>query len=192
MLSHSTKMLESISDFKKIIKDMVENAIVAQKMIDYFVVTGVNSNQTLNIKRLNTNEPYDEVEMLGVGLGNGKGQVKLPDVDDIVVCAFIADSQIPVVLGTHYDVFSTKKDARMDVRSNEYFVNNKINGSYIHIDEDDNIIFKTPEGAKLRLAADGSLKLFNKTNHGIEIDASGNMIIRSVSEDHLTSAGSWP
>ena len=95
-------------------------------------------------------------------------------------------------MGSVFDVYSNTKDSRVDVRENEYFVNNRINGSYIHINNVDDVTIKTPNGAKIKIGGDGSFKFFNGGNFGIECDASGNFIFRGVTINSYNVAGSWP
>ena len=189
---YTIKMLEALKSLKASIKDIMREEIIKLKSMDLFVVTGVNEESlTVNIKRFNVNESYDDVELLGLGLGHGKGQIKLPEVNDVVLVTFVANSQKPIILGTLFDVYSSVKDTKIDVKLEEYFVNNKLNGSYLFIDENNNIIFKTPNGAKIRLNEDGSFKLYNKDNYGIDIDSSGNLVLRGVSIEHTQTPGPW-
>jgi hypothetical protein len=187
-------MLQTQTDPRTLIAEMVRKELKAVKPLDIFVVTGVDTvAHTLNIKRMNVNESYSSVAIVGLGLGNGRGQLKLPLVGDVVVAGFLANSETPVVLGTVFDVFSTVKDAKLDIRLNEYFVNNRTNGAYIHIDDANNIMLKTPTGGKLALLANGGLKLFNKDNYGIEVKADGDIIIRAkVHVDTTTTPGTFP
>ena len=177
--------------FPEVLKDMIKEQINETKGIDIFQITGVNSNQTYSVKRMNINESFNNVESLGVGLGNGKGQIKLYNENDLVLCTFIQNSQTPYILGSVYDIFSPTQDTRMSIKQNEYFVNNKANGSFIFIDENDNIKIRTPNGAKLKLNADGSFKLFSQNNLGVEIDSSGNLTLRGTNIYHTQSSGEW-
>jgi len=184
-------MVNPIINMKTFIKSMIEEQIDSQRHIDLYKVTTVNPDLTVNITRLNMNTSFDNVEMLGLGLGNGKGQVNLPDENDLVLVAFIANSHTPIVLGTLFDVFTPEKDNKLDVLKDEYFVNNKIDGGFIWITNKNDIILKTPNGAKIKLKEDGSFKLFSKTNHGIEVDASGDVTIRGTTVNYTQNPGTW-
>ena len=185
-------MPETLKNMKQILNDMIDERISNLKGLDIYVVTGVNEDDlTLNIKRMNMNMSVDRVEMIGTGLGHGKGIIKLPSENDVVMVAFVQDSEKPYVLGTIFHVFSSVKDSKIDVKKNELFLNAQLNGSYVHIDADNNILFKTPNGAKLKLLESGGFKLFNSGNYGIEVDASGNMTLRAVIQNSTTSAGTW-
>ena len=171
---------------------MIINQVSDLRGIDLFVVTGMGEvDLTVNIKRITQTESFDNVEIMGVGLGNGKGQIKMPNINDVVLVAFLPNSVTPVVLGTLFDTYSSVKDTKLDVRTNEYFVNNKANGGYIHIDDNNNIKLISYNGAKVRLNNDGSFKLFNKDNYGIECDDSGNITIRGVAINHTQTPGDF-
>jgi len=133
-------MVNMIKDLKKVVTEMIRNEINDLKGVDLYVVTGMGDvSLTVNIKRITQNESYDNVEMLGLGLGNGKGQIKMPNINDVVLVTFLPNSETPIILGTLFDTYSSFKDAKIDVLRNEYFVNNRTNGAYIHINEDNNI-----------------------------------------------------
>jgi len=184
-------MLQPITDLKDTIIDLIVNQTQSVKGNNLYVVTGVNSDLTINIKELNLIKSYNNVQMLGQGFGNFKGQIKLPAVNDIVLVSFITESETPIIMGTLFDIYSTTKDGRFSIKSNEYFVNGQTNGAFILIDEDNNIILRTPNGSKIKLNEDGSFKLFNKDNYGIEVSSTGVMTLRRTSQVETTTQGTW-
>ena len=185
-------MINQLKDFKKVITELVDNRIAEQRGIDLYTVTGMGEVPlTVNIKRITQVESHDNVEIMGIGLGNGKGQIKLPNVNDVVLVMFIQNSETPIIIGTLFDIYSAEQDSKLDVLLNEYFVNNKENGGYIHIDNEDNVKIISHNGAKYRLNKDGSFKLFNKDNYGIECDASGNIILRGTTINHTQTPGDF-
>jgi len=184
-------MLNVTKDFTGFLKETIREEISKIRFIDIFQITSVDSEQKYSIKRLNTSESYNNVESVGIGLGNGKGLIKLYNENDLVIVCFIMNSNQPYIIGSIYDIFSNEKDTRMSINENEFFVNNKPDGSYIFIDENDNVKIKTPSGAKMKLNADGTFKLFSSDNLGIEIDSSGQLILRGDQIYHTQTAGSW-
>ena len=184
-------MLNELKSIKELVQALVSDEILKIKGIDIYQVTGINNDLTCNIKQLNSNLSYDNVESVGLGLGHGKGQIKLPDTNDIILVGFIANSEIPIILGSMFNNYMAYPDTKIDVKADEYFINNKLNGAYIYINEDNDIILKTPNGAKIKINEDGSFKLFNKDNYGIEVDSSGNMTLRGVAINHTQTPGTW-
>lgn len=166
-----------IKDLKKVLNEIIDDKLESMKGLDFYVVTGVNDDLTCNIKKLNVNQQYDNVKIVGTGLGNLKGQIKLPDVNDIVIVSFIQNSEQPVILGSVFDTLTNTPDTKLTISSSEYFVNNKANGSFLLIDDENTITLRTPNGAKLRLKDDGEFKLFDGNDYGVQSDGSGNITI---------------
>lgn len=138
-------MLNVTKDLKSVLKDLIREEINETKGIDIFQITSVNDDQTYSIKRLNTSESFNRVNTLGLGLGNGKGQIKLYDENDLVLVTFIQNSELPIILGSIYDDISITKDTRINIKRNEYYVNNRADGSFIFIDENNNILIRTKD-----------------------------------------------
>ena len=134
---------------------------------DIYQITGVDvDSQTYTIKQLNFNKTFDGVEVIGLGLGNGKGQLQLLEENDIVIAIFLNDSLKPYIMGSIFNNFMAEKDTRIAIQKNEYFVTNKGNGSFLYI------------------KADNSVRLLNNNGYGFEIDADGNITIRGKTITH--------
>jgi len=151
-------------DINFIINKCMEIAKRDLKSLDVYVVKTVNEEtQTYTIQLLGLNKTYIEVPQMSLGLGNGKGNIKLYNENDIVLVGFIGQSEQPVILGGLYNDYMINKDNKVDIRKNEWFINNKINGSYFYIDENDNIIIKNPVGSEVKLNTDGSIEITSAT-----------------------------
>ena len=167
-------MLKQLKSMKQAIKSLIQEELINFKGLDIFQVTGVNTLETeenkksftVNIKKLNDNLSYDHVQLMSLGLGNAKGVMQLPKVNDIVVVAFIANSENPIVLGSLFNIYMTNSDYKMDVREDEFFVNRSANGSYLF------------------LKNDKSVRLLNDDGYGFEVDSNGNVTIRGVTINH--------
>jgi len=182
-------MLKAMKNLNTVLTDMIQKEITDTKGIDIFEVVNINEDQTYNIKKLNIAVSYNNVQAIGVGLG--KGKIKHYNAGDLVIATFITNSTNLVILGSIYDNISRTKDTKIQVEDNEYFVNNQANGAFIFMDKNNNIIIRTPDGAKLKLNNDGSFKLFDHTNRGIEMDTNSAMKIRSLDLDFPDDPGTW-
>lgn len=128
-----------------------------------YVVTGINTDSTVNIKDVTSKQSFDNISFVSHGLGNAKGQILLPDVGDIVYVSFIGgDLNNPVILGSMYDTFSQSPDNKMPISKNEYFISAKTNGSYIYIKSDGTVEIKTGSGL-FKFNDDGTFTLGSYT-----------------------------
>lgn len=181
-----------LNSYQKIIKNLIDDRLKDFKGLDIFIITGVDySNHTFTINKLNYPDSYGDVSILGLNLGHGRCQMRLPSVNDLVLVAFINNSENPVILGTLYDNLSTIKDKKIQLKDKEYFVNAQPNGAFLFFKEDNTIILRTPNGGKLKILDDGSFKLFNNNNYGIECDKDGNLILRGMTIVHTQTQGDF-
>lgn len=169
---------------KEIIENYFENKISALKTSIICKVVDINKdNMTISIKPLNENIQYNDVEIGGIGLSNGSGIIKLPNLNDFVLCTFQKSSKIPIMVCSLYDVYTNIPDNKIKIDTNELFINSKNNGSYIFIKKDNTINIKTNSGIGLTLLSNGQIKLENYTfplNDGtagqvLKTDGSGNL-----------------
>ena len=190
-------------DFNKQIKKMVESILRGTKVgVSVWKVTDIQSKTAdgyyteykCQIKELNFKYTLDNVPIAGIGLGNNKGIYKYPAIGDFVVVAF-NDAQ-PIILGTIPDYFTQKPDNTPLIKDNEMIIIPKENGSLILFQQNNDLIIRTADvsgnlsnGCKIKLKGDGSFKIYNKGNYGIDVDASGNMMLRGVTIDHTQTAG---
>lgn len=127
--------------------------------IDIYVVTGVNeSQQTYTIKQMNFNRVYTDVEIVGIGLGHGKGILKLLNENDLVLVGFLAGSQTPYILGSIFNTFMSEPDGKYPITKNELFITNRINGASIFIDSNDSILLSNNNGF-ISLNSSGSITM---------------------------------
>jgi len=136
--------------------------------IDIYQITGVNvADHTYTIKQLNFNKVYNNISAIGCGLGHGKGQLKLLNENDLVLVANIMGDQQFYIIGSIFnDYMGDDSDTKLQISKDEYFVNNKANGSFLYI------------------KSDNSVRLLNDEGYGFEIDSSGNITIRGKTITH--------
>lgn len=171
-------MLNNIKGLKDVLKDLINVEIQKYKGFDLFVITGVNEDLTFNIKKLNLNKQYDNVEMISQGLGNGCGFIFIPPINTVVLVGFLGDSETPIILGTLFDVFSNIKDAKLPIKQGEIILVNKTNGAYIFINENNEIKIKEPNGEYLQLDSNG-LKTSNYNSSDGSQGITQNLTVRN-------------
>ena len=157
-------------------------------------VTGQISQYSANIKHFNFKYTLDDVPFIGLGLGHKKGMIKYPSVGDFVIVAYI-DKQ-PIILGTIYDVFTQSPDSPPLIKLDEMCIVQKENGSIILMKDNNDVMIRAADstgnfdnGAKIRINNDGSFKVFNKGNFGVECDAAGNLTVYGGTINNLKVAG---
>jgi hypothetical protein len=179
----------------KTLRALVDKQVGGQSLLEIYVVTGVQSlsndritQYVADIKHISFTQQFDNVPILGVGLGNLKGIIRVPDVGDLVVVGFMDERRnVPIILGSVTDVFTQSPDTPPAIKIGEMIIVARALGSFIFFKENNDLIIRTADssgnldnGCKVRLGADGSFRIYNKTGHGIEVDTSGNMLLRSA------------
>ena len=185
----------------KILKGIIQKELALVKGISIWKVTEIDSaTYTVNIRDLNFKQlEYKNVPILGIGMGHYKGIFKFPEVDDLVLVAFLGGTSLqPVMLGSLIDTYTQNPDGVVRINTNELLITQKTYGSIIFIKADNSIEIKVPDstgdltkGARMKLSPDGSFKLFNKDNYGIETDAAGNVTIRGVTINSTQTPGTF-
>jgi len=197
--------LTNMDNETKVIKDLIKQEMAGLKRLGVYTVTGIESenvntglisNYKASIKHINYTLQYDNVPMVGMGLGNLKGVLKYPNVGDLVLVGFLDDQSSPIILGTLFDSFTQSKDTAPQIRLNELFLNNQEAGAYVYLNKDNEIIITTGNSStttfpKLKMYKDGSFKLFNKDGYGIEVSSSGAMTLRGVTINHTQTPGTF-
>jgi len=104
----------------------------------------------------------------------------------------------PFILGTLFDYITQNPDSVPQIKLNELLIVQQENGSIILMKDNNDVLIRSADlsgnfdnGARIRINADGSFKLFNKGNYGIECDASGNITIRGVTVNATQTPGTW-
>lgn len=198
--------MASMDNWVKELRALINEQVAKLQTVQLYVVTGLNLgdnqqyNYTVNIKHPSRINAYDKVPIVGLGLGNVKGVMKLPAVGDWVLVAFIGGETLrPFVIGTLFDSFTQSPDNIPVITDDQLLLVSKEAGSFISINKDNSIVIRSVDangspdnGARFRLNPDGSFKIFNKGNFGIEVDASGNMTLRGVAINSTQTAGTWP
>lgn len=187
----------------QVIKSIVQDVIAKMNTgVSIWLVTDIQSKGAdgyitqyqCQIKHLNFKYTLDNVPIAGVGLGNNKGILKYPSIGDFVLVAF--QDKNPFIIGTIPDYFSQKPDNIPLIREDELIIVPKEKGSIVLFQQNNDLIIRIADengdvsrGSRVKLSHDGSLKLFNKDNYGIEVDASGNMTLRGVTINSTQTPG---
>jgi hypothetical protein len=137
----------------KEIKDLASEKAGEKRSLQIYYVTSIDfedkngfiTDYKCTVKSMVTKVQFDNVPILGIGLGNYKGIMKYPEVNDMVLCAFLDNSPTPVVLGTLFDYFTQSPDKIPLIKRNEYLMTNKQFGSIIYMTQDNKIIIKCSE-----------------------------------------------
>lgn len=138
----------------KELKGMSDKNLEKKRNMDIYVVTAIDyqdpktgliSDYKCSIKSLTTKKQYDNVPMLGMGLGHYKGILKYPNVDDMVLVGFFDYTPTPVVLGTLFDYFTQSRDTVPPIKLNELLFTNKTFGSVLYFLDDNSIVLKASD-----------------------------------------------
>lgn len=180
---------------------LIQEEINKGRTFETYVVTDVNKDgdYTVNVVHPTRTLAWDKVPVLGLGLGNVKGVMKLPKAGDWVLLGFLKGSSVrPICLGTLFDVFTQSPDNIPVLLEDQLLIMAQENGSYISMNPDGSITVNgagtggIAAGAKFKLYADGSFKFFNKDNYGIECSSTGAITLRGVTINSTQTAGTWP
>ena len=93
-------MFKEIKEFGQVIKELISEQIAKLKTFDVYVITDINENDyTVNIKHPTNNTlQYSNVKISSMCLGNFKGIMCFPSVDDYVLVGFLGDRS-PIIIG---------------------------------------------------------------------------------------------
>ena len=184
------------------------NQFVKQKMreimsIDIGYVESVNNDGTestdymITVKVPDKNISLTNVPILTNYVDDDAGHMVVPKIGQLCIVGFLGGQTEDVVcLGFIRRTYSaeivdkvTGKISLSAVKESMQTGVADVNYKIRTVGRD--IIFECKDGSKIRINADGSFKLFNKDNYGIEVDASGNMILRGVTIQHTQTPGTW-
>jgi hypothetical protein len=163
-----------LNNLVKVLRTMIEEEITKRRGLGYYIVTDVQEETyTVNIRHLNFQKlTYDNVPLLGIGLGNLRGVMNLPEVDDIVVAAFLDKSPYPVVLGSVFDTFTQSRDLLPEAKTGEFFLTNRRLGAIVFINQNNDIIFSSPDKTtKIKIKSDGDVEITSPANISINGNA---------------------
>ena len=160
-----------------VVKQQLPNLQIFKVTDVPYKTSGKITQAKLNIKHPNSGLQYDDVPMMGTGLGHLKGVYMYPSVDDFVIVGFLGDQ--PIVLGSVNDFFTQTPDSVPQIEENEVIVVGKEKGQYIYLNNSGDILIKTVNGAKIKITEDNTFKIFNADDYGIECDASGDVTVYS-------------
>jgi hypothetical protein len=192
------KTIKKISTHKDNDNNINQSTDVSYKPLEIMVFTGyseVDENGKIqsnigNIKGVNNDNTYNDVQILGLGLGNNRGIYIPIKTNEFVLVGWISKTT-PVILGSINDYITESTDNMPKIKEDELVIVSKEAGSSIFIKNDGTITVKTSDGSKIRLNNNGHFKLFNKDNYGIECDKDGNLIFRGVTITSTNTAGDF-
>lgn len=129
-------MFKEPENVYQVIKQIIKDEIDKKKITDVYVVTDVNPDTyTVNIvNAVESTLQYSNVKVLGIALGNYKGFMRLPEVNDYVLALFI-DQFTPVVIGTLF----SEHDVIPAIGEDSTLICGNTQGCYIFFDSNDNI-----------------------------------------------------
>lgn len=193
------------NNFYKKLQEIIQKEISKNNFgLTLWKVTDIQSKQSsgyitdykCNIQKLNFKYALDNVPFIGLGLGHKKGILKYPNVDDFVVVAYFGDQ--PMILGTIFDYFSQSPDSIPKIQQDELIIVPKEDGSILLFKNNNDIIIRIADstgnienGSKIKLSNDGSFKLYNKDNYGIDVDVNGLMKLRGTTIIKTQTPGTW-
>jgi hypothetical protein len=187
-------MSEANDSLFTIISSLIDDKIEKTSGLQYYLVTDVNPSKfTVSIKHPNFKKSaFNDVPISSIALGHNKGIMSLPAPGDLVLVGFLGKGVTqPIVLGNVFNTNGQYPQIIPQIKQNEMLLAAQSGGAFIVIRQDNSIILKAKTGAKIKINLDGSFKLFNKNNYGIECDASGNITIRGTSINHTQTPGSF-
>lgn len=142
-------MLRNIKELDEGFRNLINEEISNYNFLDIFIITDMDyDNYTADIKQLNHDLNFKDVSFSSILLGHGKGLLMPPSINDIVLVGFLnGNLGSPIILGCIFDKFSNNPDTILDIRENEVYLGNKVNGSYFFIDEDGNVRINLEDGS---------------------------------------------
>lgn len=144
-----------LENFVQTIRDMIREELDKRRSLDFYIVTGVDeATFTVNIRSINKKQlSYDNVPIMSVGLGHLKaGIMNLPEIDDIVIAAFLDDTPTPMVLGNAFDNFSQTPDTLPGIKKGELLMTNQKAGAIVFLNSANEIILSSPDkGTKIKI-----------------------------------------
>jgi hypothetical protein len=159
----------------KIIDELISRKLEDANQLQVFRVTNVREETySCDIKMLAFKTQYNNVPVMGFGLGNAKGLLCLPKVNDFVLVAFIFNK--PFVIGSFFDIFTTIKDNVPEIKEGEVLIIAKENGSSVYINSDDEIIIKKKgdNKPKIKINSSDDIQVWNK-----DVDATAKIEVKS-------------
>ena len=147
--------------------------------IDLYVIVDVDeTNQKYRIKQLNYDKIYEDVEIIGTALGNGKGHIALLNKDDVVLAGLLIGSQRPFILGSVFNIYMDEKDTKIPIKQNEQIIVNQTNGAYVYLKQDNGITLKNNNGT-IKLKSNGEIELKN-SNGTFTLESTGAVTINNA------------
>lgn len=186
---------DSINEFIRLSQKQ-SDLFLEKKLADLIYIGQVEDVQydiTLNLNfvkvtKLHNGESVEYVKIGGIGQGNYSGIIKTPKRNDFGLVIEVNGE--PFWVMNVLDVYTATPDRQPDIRDS-LIIQNKEAGSFIISTKNDNIAITTQTGGKVIFKKDGSFKLFDKNNYGIESDGNGNITIRGTTINHTQTAGSF-
>lgn len=179
------------SSFVKVLKKIITSEINKKQGIAVYQVTGIAEElidgggrilqYKVNIKHPNLKLQYDNVPIVGLGLGHFKGLYKFPNAGDFVLVAFLAETT-PIIIGTLHDIFSEIVDEIPLIKLKELFLTNQERGAIFYMNEDNEIIVTTGNSntetfPKIKFKKDKNIEITTDGTSKVTIKPTGEILI---------------
>jgi len=132
-----------------------------------------NNEYIIKIRRLSDGVEMDNVRIVGLGIGNARGIVKYPQIDDLGIVVSLFGERF--WLGNISDIYSKQWDQFPDLKEG-LLIQSQEAGSYIIFTNNDNIEIKHKDGMKI-IFKNSYIRIINKDKYGIEVTSDGKVNI---------------
>lgn len=166
--------------YRNIISEM--RYILQKELSKTFFIAQVTSierfkeNYVLKVVRLNDGSVISGVKVVSVGIGNLKGVIKFPEVNDLGIVLNIFGEFF--WLGNIFDFYSVKNDVVPDLGKGMVLQATE-GGSFIFLKENNEILLKSKSGFKIIFLND-RVRIMNKDRYGVEITSDGKVNIYGI------------
>lgn len=179
MSNRISEQIDFIKTIKKLSKprdndnDINESVDVSYKPLEIMVFTGyseVDSEGKIqsnlgNIKGVNNENTYNNVQIVGLGLGNNRGIYIPIQTNEFVLVGWISKAT-PIILGSVNDYITESIDSIPKIKQDEMVISSKEAGSTIFIKNDGTIIIKNIEGGSITIDNEGIKATNYKSSDG--------------------------
>ncbi len=179
MSNRISEQIDFIKTIKKLSKpkdndnNINESVDVSYKPLEIMVFTGyseVDSDGKIqsnlgNIKGVNNENAYNNVQIVGLGLGNNRGIYIPIQTNEFVLVGWISKAT-PIILGSVNDYITESIDSIPKIKQDEMVISSKEAGSTIFIKNDGTIIIKNIEGGSITIDDEGIKATNYKSSDG--------------------------
>jgi len=143
-----------------VLRDLIREELAKGYTFDIYLIKNLckdeagNYNYTADILHpIMQQKQYSKVPIMGMGIGNYKGLLTLPAINDNVVVLFMGEN-VPIIIGSLPGSWQNL----VPIQSNELFLSGQSKGSYLFIDSANNVKIQTTN-ASIIIKEDGSITI---------------------------------